>query len=119
MPTRPNSSAPRANGASKRWVFTLNNYSPHDQDRLRALSRDPVCSYLIFGREVGDNGTPHLQGFIILSARKRLSQVKALVGGRAHLEVARGSPAEASAYCEKEEDYEKFGELPARASARS
>lgn len=40
-----------------------------------------------------------MQGFICLAARARLSTVKTLLGGTAHLEVTRGTPTQAAAYC--------------------
>lgn len=76
--------------------------------------------YLVFGREVGDSGTPHLQGFFILETKLRLRQVRLLAGlQRAHLEVSRGSPQEASDYCKKDGDFDEFGELPSGQGTRT
>lgn len=101
---------------SKRWVFTLNNWT--DDERIN-LERNigNRCSYGIYGREVGDNGTPHLQGFIILHDKRRMGAVKSIVGGRAHLEVARGNDVEASGYCRKDGDFWEFGTIPENGSA--
>lgn len=96
---------------AKNWCFTLNNYNDADQDNLRALATTDEVSFLVFGREIGESGTPHLQGYLEFSVRKRLSQVKALVSQRAHLEVRRGTGPEAREYCLKDEDFEEFGEL--------
>ena len=92
---------------SKRWVFTLNNYS-HD-DELKFLDAD--YKYLVFGREKGSSGTPHLQGFITFAKAKRLAAVRKLCS-RSHWEVAKGNSVQASDYCKKDGDFEERGEVP-------
>lgn len=101
---------------AKNWCFTLNNYTQLDVDRLTNLGSS--ASYIVFGREVGQNGTPHLQGFIAFNQRKRLAQVKALIGGNPHVEVCRNIPASVQ-YCKKDGDFEEVGELPNGQGRRS
>lgn len=96
---------------AKRWVFTLNNYTQNDVARLRNLDGGVFC-YLVFGREIGASGTPHLQGFCHFRTRKRLRQVRELISPRAHFEVARGSDGSNRTYCIKDGDYEERGESP-------
>ena len=111
--------------AAKRWCFTLNNYTPAEYQAI--LDSADNFDYLIVAREHGDSGTPHLQGYFILNTKLRLRNVKQLSNQafqRAHLEVSRGTPQEASDYCKKGDvdpenpdqrlpaDYEEFGELP-------
>lgn len=93
------------------WVWTLNNYTDEEVNLLSNLveSHDDVA-FLSFGREVGENGTPHLQGHLELHRRLRLNQVKSILGQRAHLEVRRGTFEEAQEYCQKDGDFETFGE---------
>lgn len=107
---------------AKRWCFTINN--PTDDEKAALVSNAPpngeTFKYLVFGREVGESGTPHLQGFLILSTKLRLRNVKQLAGlHRAHLEVSRGTPKEASDYCKKDGDYDEFGELPSSQGTRT
>lgn len=83
---------------SKSWVFTLNNYTEKDETFLSDLEK----TYLIYGREVGANGTPHLQGFITFKCTHRLSAVRKLLP-RAHWEIAKSK--DAMNYCMKEGDY--------------
>lgn len=97
---------------SKYWCFTLNNYTDEQQESLRRKASDDNCTYLIFGRERGEQGTPHLQGYLELNTRKRLTTVKRWLGIRSiHLEKRRGTSQEASDYCEKEGDFETFGTI--------
>jgi hypothetical protein len=93
----------------KHWVFTINNYDENDEQRLRDLGTSENTNYLVFGREVGEEGTPHLQGYCIFTKKKRFNAAKAQIGVRAHLEAKRGTPQEAAEYCKKDGDYEEFG----------
>lgn len=68
--------------------------------------------YIIFGREVGAEGTPHLQGFVSFANRKRLIYVKRCLGDdTVHCEVSRQIP-ESIVYCKKDGDFEEFGACP-------
>lgn len=92
---------PRVNeGRAKGWMFTVNN--PTDEERP-FLPDD--ATYVCYQLERGEKeDTPHYQGYILFKERKRLSTVKALKFlMRAHLEVRRGTDAQAIAYCSKRE----------------
>nr|QTE03359.1 MAG: putative replication protein [Emberiza spodocephala CRESS-DNA-virus sp.] len=100
---------------AKRWVFTLNNYTAQELANLATLG--PTVEYLVFAKEVAPaTGTPHLQGFCVFQAQTYLAQAKAALGDRCHLEVARGSPAQAAQYCKKPdtppEDIYEWGVCP-------
>jgi len=95
---------------ARSYCFTLNNYVEADIARLRQVGSE--VSYLVFGREVGDSGTPHLQGYVVFNRRVAFSTAKRTIGDRAHLEVTRGSPVQASEYCKKDGQFEEFGTLP-------
>jgi hypothetical protein len=81
---------------ARRWCYTLNNYTVDDEQRLQLLD----CSFHVYGREIGDHGTAHLQGYITFANAKSLATLKALIP-RAHLESARGTGEENLAYCSK------------------
>lgn len=107
---------PPAGGRAKHWAFTLNNYTQADEDRLRNLGSE--IDYLVAGREVGAGGTRHLQGHISLRSRKRLTQVKALIGSNPHVEIARNVNASIE-YCKKDGDYFEVGHAPSGAGSRT
>lgn len=102
----------------KNWCFTLNNYSEDDCERLQNLVGTYECVYVIFGKEVGESGTPHLQGFISFSKRTYLTEVKKRVSERCHLELARMVP-ESIEYCRKEGDFFEDGSIPVGQGKRS
>lgn len=104
-----------ANFVSKRFCFTLNNYTDNEVASLLNLD----VQYLVFGREVGDSGTPHLQGFVVFNSSKRFNAAKALLGERVHLERANGTSIQAATYCKKDGDFEERGELPANQGSRT
>lgn len=92
---------------ARRWCFTLNNYSDEDYENI--LKWD--CKYLIVGQEEGENGTPHLQGYVVFGSMKRLAAMKKL-HPRAHFECARGTSSQNQEYCSKEGLFEEIGECP-------
>lgn len=104
---------------AKNWCFTLNNYSDEDIDRINGLvENDARVSYLIYGKEVAESGTPHLQGFISCKKKSRLQLVKSLIGSNPHLETARNVNASIQ-YCKKEGEWVEFGSRGAGQGSRS
>lgn len=100
------------NGA-RNWCFTLNNPTDDERTHLAGLfdSASPLVSYLVFGREIGEQGTPHLQSFVQFDRRVSLARCRRLISVRAHYEIARGTPLEASNYCKKDGDFDEFGQI--------
>lgn len=102
---------------SRNWVFTLNNYTDTEVATLKEWTAGN-CKYVGWGEEVGESGTPHLQGVIIFQNAVRLGTVKRLLP-RAHIEVMRGTFAQARDYCMKDGKYYSWGMEPVGQGARS
>jgi len=100
---------------SRNFCFTINNASAADSDALQALWDSGKLRYMCFGKEVGANGTHHLQGYVCYtqSHKRTIVTCRNDLGDRAHVEIARGSHSQASEYCKKDGDYVELGTLPA------
>lgn len=91
---------------------------PKDRDPLRLQKKE--FTYFVFGNEVGEDGTPHMQGYVVFTNRKYLSGAKKIFP-RAHLEPkARKSLfAECITYCKKDGDFVEYGIAPREVAVRS
>jgi len=93
---------------SRRWCYTLNNYSKDELEELLSLNAE----YHVIGFEEGEEeGTPHLQGFIIFKNARFFSALKK-ISARAHWEETIATSAQAADYCMKSGDFEEFGTRP-------
>ncbi len=93
-----------SNRSARSWVLTLNNFTEKEWKELTTLTE---ISYGVFGRERGDNDTPHIQGAVTLKKSVRLSWWKKRCP-RAHLEVMQARAEggrKAFEYCKKENDF--------------
>lgn len=91
---------------SRYWVFTLNNYSREDMERLNPTQDIDIQSFvegIVWQEEIGESGTPHLQGYVEFLQRRSIPQIKKYGGpwSRMHLEGRLGSALEAFDYCTK------------------
>jgi len=71
----------------RRWCFTLNNYDEVEYNTIMDYLKHSKHTYIV-GKEIGENGTPHLQGY--LSSKNAIS-FKTLknLNNRLHLEPAK------------------------------
>jgi len=95
---------------SRTYCFTLNNYTESDIDYYQQLVQTGNAKYIIIGKEVGEEGTPHLQGFVSFASRRHFNAVKDLFP-RAHLEKAMSLNA-AIEYCKKDGNFVEWGDAP-------
>jgi hypothetical protein len=104
---------------AKHWSWTLNNYTPDEEERIQDAGGASEVTYLIYGREVSESNTPHLQGYIVFGRRRSLQFAKSLLGQRLHLEVSRGTPEQNIEYCSKDGDTHEAGSRPSGQGSRS
>jgi hypothetical protein len=81
-----------------RWCFTFNNYTETDVHDISSKVPE-LCKRYIIAKEVGDSGTPHLQGYIEFHKKCR---PKNLFSERIHWEKSKGTPLDNASYCSKE-----------------
>ncbi len=112
--------------AATGWIFTINNPNPEVKPPSIPSPQIPEgwhegyqdhpynwranhgtkfskgVRYLTYQKEVGENGTPHFQGYVEFEQAKRLSAVKK-ISPRAHWEIRAGTPKQAAQYANKPE----------------
>lgn len=83
----------------KRWCFTLNGYLESDEAELIQRCCAMGAKYCI-GREVGESGNPHLQGYIEFAKKIRPLSLK--FSFYAHWEKCKGTRDDNLRYCTKD-----------------
>lgn len=74
-------------------------------------------AYIIWGREVGENGTPHLQGYCELNkqqSRKQITKIPGFAKAWTQRRHQKSSQKQAIDYCKKDGDWEEHGEPKVR-----
>ncbi|AXH73202.1 MAG: putative viral replication protein [Circoviridae sp.] len=89
-------------------VFTLNNYDEPAIEHLRSILKTDKVRYALFGYEVAETGTKHLQGYVSFLKPTRISAIKKALP-RAFVEKANGNEQQNYDYCSKEGKIEEFG----------
>jgi len=91
--------------STRNTCFTLNNWTEIEKEEVKKWD----CKYLIFGEEIGDNGTPHLQGYVEWKNPKRFTTLKKM-NERIHWENRKGTSDQAAVYCTKGINIYEIGE---------
>lgn len=100
----------------KKWYLTMNNWTQSDWDQLDQVfrTRFDIIEHAAMGKEVGEEGTPHLQIYMSFTRRlrPRESGIFDGIGNHPHWGDARGKPCKANMpihvginYCTKDGDY--------------
>lgn len=92
---------------SRNFSFTHNNYNDDD---IKHYLNHPLLKYVVIGEEVGESGTPHLQGTMVYRDTKELSVVIKHHPG-AHIEATISLSASID-YCKKDGKYHERGVPP-------
>lgn len=88
---------------AKRWCFTYNNYPDDDVSSIVPLF-DEFCDKAFFSKEVGESGTPHLQGYFEFKKKMRpMSVFKDYP--KIHFELAKGNLKSNFDYCSKSANF--------------
>jgi len=102
---------------SRSYCFTINNYQEDDIIDCWGLFYDHNAKYTVWGYEVGEEGTPHIQGYVRFAEARHFTAVKKMIP-KAHIEVQKGSNDQAIDYCLKEcSEFIELGERPHMGSA--
>ena len=111
------------NVRAKRWVFTLNNYTEEDINKLQnppSIIKTDI-QYLIYGEEIAPTTrTPHLQGYFRMENKfYRTALIRMFPPlEKAFVEQARGTEYDNIKYCKKEGKYYEEG-TPIAAAQKS
>lgn len=90
-----------------KYDFVLNNYTELECAKIKEVL-NKLCKKWIFGYEIGESGTPHLQGFIHLLKKERITTLKKKLGNRMSFRACRNEPALID-YCKKDGNFESYG----------
>lgn len=94
---------------SRKWIFTLNNYTDEEEEALQAWDS---ISYLVYGyEEAPTTGTPHLQGFVVFRNAVSFKTWKNKVP-RASVRIAYGNAEENFNYTTKDGYFHEQGTRP-------
>lgn len=88
---------------TKQWVMTWNNYDDDSMEKIK-VRLIPLCEKYVFGFEIGELGTKHIQGAFLLKKRTRQSTIYKLLGCQFYLDKMKGVWGDQD-YCKKSGDY--------------
>lgn len=90
----------------RNFCFTINNWTEQQFQSVFIIS----SKYCVVGKEIGESGTPHLQGYMELVNAISFDSLKKKLP-TAHIERRQGTPLQASDYCKKDGDFKETGEI--------
>lgn len=98
------------------WCGTYFNYTDETLSWWRELLSNPIgVKYTTFGKETcPTTGRKHLQWFLQFSRKVSFNQLRTLFGNSPNVRMFKcnGSPASNKEYCQKDGDFEEFGQSP-------
>lgn len=100
-----------SNVKSRNWSFTWNNYNDYDYENIKKYLTSK--SHYTLGKEVGKNGTPHIQGYFNHKHQITLLTLKNLFP-KVHWEKSKADSKANSIYCSKENYESNFKDFTAQ-----
>jgi hypothetical protein len=101
---------------ARSWCFTWNNHTTEDWHTCTALFNEMRIKKMVCQEEIGENGTPHIQGFVQFDNAINFTTLKK-IDNKIHWEPCRNIPASIN-YCSKEKTRNgkifKYGERDSR-----
>lgn len=88
---------PRRNTKKRAWCFTWNNYTDEDITYLQEKFKE---GEYLFGEEIGEKGTKHLQGVVRYTNPRSFKSIRKTLKNN-HIEACKNWPASLN-YCSKE-----------------
>lgn len=91
------------------WCFTVNNYTDEDVVAVKSLD----YKYLVFGYEVGEQQTPHLQCYVEMTKRCRRGGIVKIVprAAKVNPRYEKSTALQAATYCKKDGNYFEDGTI--------
>lgn len=111
----------RDNRRARHTCWTLNNWTPEELEVVRSYAQNEP-RYMCWAQEVGEEGTPHLQGYVAWDNPRSLNKFKQAISNRLHYEPhTRGTAQQNRNYClglvekkgfKENPTFEEVGEIP-------
>ncbi len=102
---------PLVDPKGKRWIFVWNNYPRTAGNAVEVFFKARKANCWIYGKEIGDNNTPHLQGYVEFKSDRRFSTLAKFRNGGLHWERAKKNKQINADYCAKEGDWYSMGPI--------
>jgi len=96
---------------SRVYDVVVNNWDANDYLVVSKLIENPHVRYVICGKEVGEEGTPHLQCMVMFTCLKTIEQVYVLIPNSSARELY-SAVKFLHKYCKKDKEYEEWGQAP-------
>ena len=87
---------------SRGWCFTINNFSEEEHHLVEYTITNAKYGIAETEHMGQGEGTPHIQGYVYFENPRKRSELERMLGGRAWLAPAKGSPKQNYDYCSKE-----------------
>lgn len=106
----------------RNYGFTWNNYPTNWEELIDEFYHKTKAKYIVAGKEIGANGTPHIQGHVDLKDAKTISALQKIFQPKIQLSVTKllsdTHVTNSRNYCFKDGDYRTWG-APPRQGART